>query len=385
MPVAAPLIGGAASMAGAAMSKPKSQKDPLAPYLTNAAQAAQGLYQQGMPQQFQGSTVAPMSGQTQQALGGIWDRATQGSPLVDQAQGYVQHGLGQPITSTFGDSANPYASPVQTGSQINPYAQGGNSYGGATNPFLEQTFNKAFGTAMQGVESQFARGGRNIGASMPVAGDIASSLASQIYAPAYENERNRQLSMDSQLTGIGANSFEANQNRALQAGLQGQQIGAQGYENAQTRQLSDLTSQRGLQQNLLNFASPLAAQDYLDLAQQQGVGQQYDAYNQAQLNDQVGKWNYDQQAPQNALNAYIAQLQGLKGATTHVPPAQQPNYLAAGLGGAMLGSQLFPGGYGTANGGSALTGQLAQLGQTPVSNPFGGYAWNVPKMVPGLV
>lgn len=397
------------------------------------------------PEYFPGSTVSPFSGATDAALRGITDRAMTGSPLIDQAQSFVQQGLGAPISSQFGGSnpyaapvgtnsaANPYAAPVGTnqsanpyanqvgvnssinpfanavsaGSSTNPYAQQSNPFGGATNPYLDATYNKALGSALQGVESQFARGGRNIKSALPVAGDIASDIASQIYAPAYENERNRQLQFQSQLTGIGANTFDNAQARQLQSGLaaqgigaqgfenaraqqlqsglaaqgigaqgfenaraqqlqaslagqgigaqgfenaraqqlqaalQGQQIGASGYEQGQNRLLSDLTNQRSLQQNLLNFSSPLAAQDYLDLAQLQGAGQAYDTQNQAQLNDQVNRWNYQQNAPGMALDSLLQRLSGLPGSTqTTQLPTQYRNLAGGAVGGALAGAQL---------------------------------------------
>lgn len=381
------------------------------------------------PEYFPGSTVSPFSGATNAALTGITDRAMNGSPLVDQAQQFVQQGLGAPISSDFGSQVNPYAAPVDPGAagnpfaapvgtntqanpyaspvgvqQVaggpaeNPYATSANPFGGASNPYLDATYDKAFGKAMQSVESQFARGGRNIGAAQPVAGDIASSLASQIYAPAYENERNRQASYAQQQLGIGANSFDAGQNRALQAGmanqsagltaglagqqigagsfenqraqqlqaalagqqigagsfenaqgrqlqanLAGQQIGAQGFENAQNRQLSDLTAQRQMQQGLLGYASPLAAQDYLDLAQLQGAGQMYDSQNQAQLNDQIARWDYQQNRPGMALDSLLARLSGMPGSTqTTQLPNQNRNVGAGLLGGGLAGSQLAP-------------------------------------------
>lgn len=381
MPVAAPIIGAVGSIGAAAISKPKSAKDPnayLQPYLQQGAQAAQGLFAQGGPQVYDGSTVAPMSDVTQGAIQGIVNRAQNGSPLVDTAQQYAQQGLQAPITSQFGNSANPYASsvggggqmnpysrPVASGAQSNPYASTANPFGGASNPYLDQTFNHALDSAVQGVQSRFASAGRNIGAGTPVAGDIASSLAAQIYAPAYENERNRQQSYAQQQLGIGAQGFESGQDRGLQsrlagqqigaqgfesaqgrnlqANLAGQQIGAQGYENSQNRLLSDITNQRGLQQNLLGYASPLAAQDYLDLAQQQQAGGQLDAYSQAQLSDKVNQFNQQQQQPYQNLQTYLNNLNGLKSATgPAVQPAQSPNYLSAGLGGALLGSSLFP-------------------------------------------
>jgi hypothetical protein len=301
-----------------------------------------------------------------------------GSPLVGQAQPFVQSGLSQPISSQFGGQANPYASPVSTmgganpyatpvsaGSGANPYADRANPFGGASNPYLDATVDKAFGKAQQSVDSAFARGGRNIGAAMPVSADIASDLAAKIYAPAYENERNRQLQFESQLTGIGANSFENQQGRQLQAGLagqgigaqgfenaraqqlqaalQGQQIGAQGFEGAQNRALSDLSSQRNYMQGLLGYASPLAAQDYMDLAQLQGAGQAYDTQNQAQLNDQINRWNYTQNAPGMALDSLLQRLSGLPGSTqTTQLPTQYRNAGAGALGGALAGSQLAP-------------------------------------------
>lgn len=451
MPVAAPIIGAVGSIGAAAISKPKSAKDPnayLQPYLQQGAQAAQGLFAQGGPQVYDGSTVAPMSDVTQGAIQGIVNRAQNGSPLVDTAQQYVQQGLQSPISSMFGGqanpyaisvggggqanpyaasvgggaTANPYAAPVSAGlsfspyarsigggAQDNPYASGANPFGGATNPYLDATFNHALDSAVQGVQSRFASAGRNVGAGAPVAGDIASSLAAQIYAPAYENERNRQQAyaqqqlgiggqgfenaqsrnlqsglnaqnigaqafqagqdrgLQSRLAGqqigaqgfesgqqrnltanlagqnIGAQGFENAQSRNLQANLAGQQIGAQGFENSQNRMLSDLTSQRQLQQNLLGYASPLAAQDYLDLAQQQQAGGQLDAYAQAQLSDTVNRFNQQQQQPYLNLQTYLNNLNGLKSATgPAVQPTQSPNYLSAGLGGALLGSSLFP-------------------------------------------
>lgn len=313
----------------------------LKPYLTQAANAATQQFQQGGPQQYGGSTVAPFSQVTQDALSGMAQRGAQGSPLIGQAQGFVQQGLNAPISSQFGNAQNPYAAAVDAGSAQNPYAMQANQFGGATNPYLDATYSRALENAMQGVESQFARGGRNIGASLPVAGDIASQLASQIYAPAYENERNRQLQMQSQLTGIGAQSFENQQARQLQSGLAAQGIGAQGYEQAQNRALSDLTSQRGLQQNLLGYASPLAAQDYMDLASRLQAGQAYDMQNQAMLNDEVNRFNYQQNLPGMNLDAYIQRLTGMPGSTSTTQlPTQYRNQTAGALGGALAGGQL---------------------------------------------
>lgn len=304
MPVAGPIIGAVGSLGAAALSKPKQAKDPnayLSPYLKGAAGAAQGLFQQGAPQQFEGSTVAGFGGATQQAQNAILQRAMGGSPLVDQAQGFVQQGLASPTGESFGGA--------------NPFATGANPFGGNSNPYLDATFDRAAQKSRGALESEFARSGRNVTAAAPARADMLSSLATQIYAPAYESERNRQLQYGQQQLGIGATGFE---------------------------------NQRGLQAGLLGYASPLAAQDYLDLEQARGVGSQQDALAQAQLSDQVNKFNYTQNAPQQNLDMYLQRLGGLAGkAGQPIQPMQPPNYGAAALGGAMLGQQLWPsGGFG---------------------------------------
>jgi hypothetical protein len=414
----AAILGSAAlGIGGAALSKPKAAKDPYAflrPYMNTAAGDAQSLYASGGPQQYQGSSVAGPSDTTLSALQQQLQRAQSGSPLVDQAQQFAQQGLQQPVSSQFGDAQNPYAGPVATnqggnpyaspvsaggganpfaqgvnpGSSFNPFALGPNPFGGGSNPLLDATFDQAAQRSRSRLESEFAGSGRNIEAAAPARADMLSSLASQIYAPAYENERNRQLQYGQQQLGIGAQGFESGQQRQLQsglaaqgigagsyeafadrqlqsglagqnigaqgfenaraqqlqAGLAGQQIGAQGYENAQSRQLSDLTNQRSLQQNLLGYATPLAAQDYADIAQQRDVGNAYDQQSQAQLSDTINRFNQQQQRPYANLDSYIARLTGLAGGTAPLPTqAPQPDYLSAGLGGALLGSQFFGG------------------------------------------
>src|SRR6185369_14142780 len=172
------LAGGLAS-SGTKNQRTTSTNEPpayLLPYLQNAAQGAAGLYNQGGPQYFPGQTLAPQSQNTLDALSGISNRARSGSSLVQGAQNYVQNGLQQPISSNLGSVSNPYATPVTAGTQANnPYASATNMFGGDSNPYLDSMFDHALQKAQSGVESQYARAGRNIGASEPVMGDIASS------------------------------------------------------------------------------------------------------------------------------------------------------------------------------------------------------------------
>lgn len=397
-----PVIGGGLNYLSARQAnKANEMQDPnayLKPYLAGGAEGALAAYQNGGPELYNGSSVAPFSDQTNAALGGIFARAQNGSPLVKSAQGFVNNGLNTPVSSQFGGASNPYANsvttggnnpfsnPVATSGANNPFAgpvsAGQSMFGDSANPYLDANYNHAFGQAMQGVESQFARGGRNIQAARPVAGDIAANLANQIYSPAFENQANRNLSafesaqgrqlqaglagqqigaqgyenaqgraLQSGLAGqqIGAQGYESAQSRALQAGLAGQQIGAQGYESERDRMLNDLTNQRQNQLGMLGYASPLAAQDYMDLEQMRSVGQSYDTQNQARLTDEIGRFNQQANRPYANLDSYLARLGSLAGTGSNLQVQGNGAYqnpLAAGVGGALLFQQLFGGGEG---------------------------------------
>lgn len=310
------------------------------PYLQQGLGYTQGLFNEGGPQQYDGNTVVPFSPQTEQALSGIEQRATNGSPVVQSAQNFVQQGLNTPASSSFGNNANPYAGQAYTSPSGNPYASSANPFGGASNPYLDQTFQHAADQSYNALSGQFARSGRNINAAAPAQADMLTNLASQIYAPAYENERNRQLQYQSQLTGIGAQGFESAQGREFQSALQGQQIGAQGYENSQNRMLQDLQAQRSNQQGLLGYATPLAQNDYQDLAALQGVGSQVEGLTGRIIDDNASRWDYEQNRPEDALNQYLQRISGNLGQTTTINAPQSRNRTAGAVGGALSGAQL---------------------------------------------
>lgn len=298
----------------------------LKPYLQGALPAAGQLYNQGGPQQYTGNTVVPFSQQTEQAMQGISQRALNGSPLIDSAQNFVQNGLSRTPTSSFG-------------TQSNPYAAGANPFGGASNPYLDAQFQHAAQQTQNQLSSEFARGGRNTNASAPIRGELLNNLATQIYAPAYENERNRQLQYGSQQMGIGANSWESGQDRRLQ----------------------DLTAQRANQMGLLGAAQPLANQDYTDLGQLANVGSQIEGKTGQIIDDRVNRWNFEQNRPQANYDAYLGRITGQGGgyntSTTQLPK-QQSSPLGGAAGGAMLGAQ-FGGPWGALiGGGLGLLGGL---------------------------
>lgn len=234
------------------------------PYLQEGLDQSRGLFAQGAPEQYQGNTIVPFAPQTEQALGMQEQRAVNGSPVTNAAKDYVTGSLN------------------------------GSQFGG--NPQLDATFQRAAQQSRGTLDSEFARGGRNIGASAPARADMLTDLATSIYGGAYENDRNRQ-------------------------------------------------------QNSLQYASPLAQQDYTDIAALRGVGQEVEGQAGQVIDDNVNRFNYEQQAPQQQLDQYLGRISGQQGqtSTTQLPPQYQ-NRTAGAAGGALLGSQ-YGGGWGALLGG----------------------------------
>lgn len=142
----------------------------IQPYLEQAAQGSQGLYNAG------GSPVVGFSPQTQQALDMAQQRAGVGSPVNQAAQQYAQ----KTLSGGFMGS----------------------------NPYLDQTFNRAaLGTQNQ-LASQFGRSGRNVGESQFLRGEQLNNLATNIYGGDYEAERGRMQQMAPFAAGIAGSDYQ---------------------------------------------------------------------------------------------------------------------------------------------------------------------------------
>lgn len=74
------------------------------PYLEEVLKEAQGLYNADGPEFYPGSTVIPMSPETQMALDAQKERALAGSPLLTQAQDYTS----KVLNGDFLSAGNPY-------------------------------------------------------------------------------------------------------------------------------------------------------------------------------------------------------------------------------------------------------------------------------------
>lgn len=151
----------------------------LQPYINQGLQGTQQQYQGG------GTPVVPLSNETETALQGTAARARAGSDITR--------------------GANSLATQTLNGGFL------------GSNPYLDQTFNRAALQTQNQLASQFAGAGRNIGASEGLRSQQLNDLATGIYGGAYDAERNRQqqvLGMSGQL----ANQDYADMGQLAQVG-----------------------------------------------------------------------------------------------------------------------------------------------------------------------
>jgi len=142
----------------------------------------------------------------------------------------------------------------------------------------------------------------------------------------------------------------AEQNLATQLGDIAGNLGYQGY-----------AAERGNMLNALNAAPAYAQADYGNIAQLADVGRQREAMDQALINDQIARWNFQQQQPADKLAQYAQLIRGDFGGTQ---TTTAPYSSGAGmLGGMGSGAGLF-GGIGT-----ALGDAFSVIG--PFGGPFG--------------
>ena len=96
----------------------------------------------------------------------------------------------------------------------------------------------------------------------------------------------------------------------------------------------DLVRKAGEQQSAAQFAPQLAAQDYYDLSQLQGVGTERQGHMQDLINSEINRFNTLQGAPSNELALYQSLIGGnLGGTTTGTQPVQKGNTALGVLGG----------------------------------------------------
>ncbi|MFA7256044.1 MAG: hypothetical protein WC047_00515 [Kiritimatiellales bacterium] len=258
------------------------------------------------PQQyFPGSTVTPFSSETEQALQMQAGRAINGSAALS--------GGNKQLTDTLrGDylTANPafdYLNNNARGDYLNK------------NPYIDETVGRALGKVRNSLDSQFASGGRyGSGLHQTALAGAYGDTAASMYGQNYANER---------------------QNQIAATGAMGQMFG----------------DERTKQMQAMQFAPQMANQEYVDAQQLANVGETRESLAQAQLTDELNRWNFDQNAQDAALNRYAQLVQGQYGGTTSTSSmaANPTNRLAGTAGGALAGAYLGSAAFGTAAGSAA--------------------------------
>ena len=182
----------------------KSIAEPWGPqqqYLKNLFSRANTLYGTGGPQYFDGSTVADLSPQTNEALTGLFDRGMGGSPLNQAASTQLE-------STINGDFLN-------------------------NNPYLDQMYDRASSAVTRsfndvqvpGMNAVFAKSGRTgsglhanaYDMQLDNLGRTLEGLSANIYGGDYANERQRMLQASALAPEVAAQDY-TDMNAALQAG-----------------------------------------------------------------------------------------------------------------------------------------------------------------------
>ena len=216
-----------------------------------------------------------------------------GGRLVSPMSGYTRGALNSMANRAAGGSDLTRSAQGQLTSTLqgdylnagNPYFQG--AVNAATRPVIDAYNN----TVMPGLDSNFSGAGRY--------GSGAHAMASS----------------------------DAGNNLMTQVGDISSQMAYNNYADERQNQI------RGML-----FAPELANQDYIDINALGQAGEGFDQYNQALINADLQKFNYDQSKDWNYLNDYIGLLNGaVGGSTTTTAPIQRPNVFTGTAGGALTG------------------------------------------------
>lgn len=319
------------------------------PYLEFGLEETRDLYD--TPKQYYpDDTYVPFGDTTLEALGGMADRAREGSELVDSAKGFVGDVIGGNYNNPAGDMLSGVAGGNMTNAAtdyVNAIA-GGDFSGSAydmlmdtargnfltqQNPYLDE----ALAPVRDRVTSQFAGSGR-LGSGANI-GAMTSALA-PVYAQNFENERARQLQAINTLGGAqaGAQSLLG----TLSSSDLNRQLNAMGqFGDVAQRDIANRFAAAG-------SAPGFAATDYSDLQSLLGVGTALDAKSGEQLASDIARFNFFENEPRERLADYLSMVSGgTVGSTSTRPIYGNPTATALGnLGtaaqGAYYASKAFP-------------------------------------------
>lgn len=253
----------------------------IQPYLQTGIKDLEALYKANpnAPGYFPGSTVAPQSGYTTQAIDALANRGAGGSAVTRGAQGAIND-------TTSGMYLNPTTNP---------------SYLAAIQASHQPYIDQFMGEVIPGITSAFEGSGRT-----------GSGL--------------HQQSVDRAVTGLNRTISDADA-----------KAGADYYSTERNRMLG-----------AAGMAPHLAAADYQDISAVGQAGQAQDAYSQAGINENIARYNYDNNSQWDYISRYLGMLNGgypggeSSGTGTSIQPGQSSSPWGSIFGGAGLALQAAP-------------------------------------------
>lgn len=286
-------------MGGGGSQNQTTKTEPWAgqqPYLTKGFQEAEDLYDSGPQKFYPGQNYTDMSPARTSGLFGSLGLAGSGSNPADAAATYANQTL---------SGNDPYA-------QITGLMDTASGSMLAANPYLDDVYNSAAdkvtdewsSVIMPGIASSFGMSG---GAGTTMANEMAArsggelsdtlaKLKADIYGGNYQQERDRQV-------------------------------------GAQTSMFNTGTAART---NLANNAANIRAGQYGDFDKMGEVGRQFEEQQGKEIQADIDRWNFDQNAPYAALQDYMSMISGNFGSTSTTRGGSSGSGLSTGLG-AVLG------------------------------------------------
>lgn len=223
------------------------------------ANQALGIYNQGPPQLYGGPGVAGFGDTSNTAHAGIKDLAT-GNPYLANATGRVNDVV-------FGE---------------NPFLDGFRGFSDRQNKYLDASFDRGAEQIQDRLNSQFGRAGRtNSGYHVKTMGDSLGDFGATLYGNAFDAQMNRDLA-------------------ALNSG-------SNAYNSTNTTRL-----------NAANMLPALNDAKFSDFDRLQSLGQAQDIMSQMQLDDEITRFNEEQNSPWSNLQNYMSIVNSGS-------PTQQPN------------------------------------------------------------
>lgn len=288
------------------------QQGPLTEIFGNA----QHLYYNGQlaPEYYSGNTVASQSPYTTQAYGIVSGQAGRGDNAygsMGNAFNTTNNVMGNAISGNVGLSNLNRVGDTNAG---NTGLQALNQMTTAVNPYSQKLLNQAIGQQTSQLNGNFSQAGRyGSGAHENAVADAATNLTNNFYADAYDKQMQAANSASQAYnTGMGNNIAAMNDaagvyNNALQA------------QNQAAMNAKDLYNQR-----------------YTDAQWLSDIGANQENYNQALIDADIDRYNYNAQRPLTNLSNYNQLIQGTYGGTT--TSTGKTGYSGSALGSAVGGA-----------------------------------------------